>query len=104
MVSPPMLTDYFEVFERLRQRYPDMPCVDWVSALRDDAELVFPAIRIPEAFEDPDDAIFAECAVAGEADYLVRGDKEHVQAAVEIRGIPVLSPTRFLEVLEAAGM
>lgn len=53
LVSPPMLTEYAEVFERLRQRYPDKPRVDWVSALRDDAELVFPAIRIPDADARP---------------------------------------------------
>jgi putative PIN family toxin of toxin-antitoxin system len=101
LVSPPILAEYTEVFERLRQRYPDQPCVDWVAALRDDAELVFPAVKIPDAFEDLDDVVFAECAVAGEADCLVSGDKEHVQAAGDVRGIPVLSPARFLEVLNA---
>ena len=101
LVSPPILTEYVEVFERLRQRYPDKPCVDWVAALRDDAELVFPAVRISDAFEDPGDAIFAECAVAGEATYLVSGDKQHVQTRGEVRGIAVLSPSRFLEVLKA---
>lgn len=101
LVSPPILAEYAEVFERLRQRYPDKPCVDWVAALRDDAELVFPAVKIPDAFEDVDDLIFAECAVAGEADYLVSGDQEHVQAAGDVCGIPVLSPARFLEVLRA---
>ncbi len=94
-----MLAEYSEVLERLRQRYPDKPCVDWISALRDDAELVFPAVRLPNAFADPDDALFAECAVAAEADFIVSGDKEHLQAAGEVRGIPVLSPARFLEIL-----
>lgn len=59
LVSPPMLAEYAEVLERLRLRYPDKPWVDWVAALRDDAELVFPAIRIPDAFLDPDDALLA---------------------------------------------
>ncbi len=102
LVSPPLLTECTEVFEGLRQRYRDKPCVDWVAALRDEAELVFPAIQIPDAFEDPDDAIFAECAVAGEAEYLVSVDKERVQAAGKVRGIPVLSPARFLEILQDA--
>lgn len=101
LVSPPMLAEYFEVLERLRHRYPDKPWVDWVSALRDDAELVFPAIQVPDAFDDPEDAMFAECAIAGKADYLVSGDKEHVQAAGSVRGIPVLSPARFLEAFRA---
>lgn len=102
LVSPAMLAEYAEVLERLRQRYPEKPFVDWVAALRDDAELVFPAVRMPQAFEDPDDVVFAECAVAGVADALVSGDKEHVQAVGSVRGIPVLSPSRFMEVLNAA--
>jgi putative PIN family toxin of toxin-antitoxin system len=101
LVSPPILAEYVDVLERLRQRYPDKPWVDWVSALRDAAELVFPALQIPDAFVDPDDAIFAECAVAGEADCLVSGDKAHLQAAASVRGIPILSPARFLEILGA---
>ena len=48
LVSPPIVAEYTEVFERLRQRYPDKPCVDWVAALRDDAELAFPTVRIPD--------------------------------------------------------
>jgi predicted nucleic acid-binding protein len=101
VVSPSVLVEYAEVLERLRQRYPDRPWVDWVSALRDDAELVFPAIRMPGAFADPDDALVAECAVTAEVDYIVSGDKRHLQSAVEIRGIPILSPARFLQVVQS---
>lgn len=99
LVSPPILAEYAEVLERLRGRYPDKPWVDWISALRDDAELIFPEIRIPDAFTDPNDALFAECAVAGEADYLVSGDKVHVQSARSIRGVSILSPAQFLKLI-----
>lgn len=101
LLSPSMLAEYAEVLERLRLRYPSKPWVDWVSLLRDDGELIFPAIRIPDAFKDPDDALFAECAVAGEADCIVSGDKEHIQSAGDVRGIPVFSPAVFLRVLSA---
>lgn len=98
-----MLTEYAEVFERLRQQHPEKPYVDWVSALRDAAELVFPAVKIPRVFLDPDDVVFAECAVAGEADVLVSGDKQHVQATGNVRGIPIMSPARFLGSLKTTG-
>lgn len=94
-----MFAEYAEVFDRLRHRYPEKPHVDWVSALRDDAELIFPAIRLPEVFIDPDVIQFAECAVAGEAGILVSGDKAHVQKAGSIRGILVVAPARFLELM-----
>lgn len=103
LISPAMLVEYSEVFERLRLKYPQKPCVDWVSALTDDAELIFPAVKFPNVFQDPDDAIFAEVAVAGEADCLVSGDKAHIQVVGEIRGIPVVSPMRFLEMLKTSG-
>ena len=74
-----------------------------VSALRDDAELLFPGVRIPDPFADPDDEMLGECAVAGEADFIVSGHKAHVQAVVSIRGIPILSPARFLKLLRAKG-
>ncbi len=99
LVSPAILSEYAEVFERLQNRYPKKAFVDWVSALRDDAEIVFPAIRIDDAFDDPDDAPFAECAVAGEADCIVSGDKEHMQKRQTVLGIPVLSPTQFLTLI-----
>jgi predicted nucleic acid-binding protein len=47
-------------------------------------------------FDDPDDNKFLECAVVAEADYLISGDEQHVQAVEEYRGVQIVSPREFL--------
>jgi predicted nucleic acid-binding protein len=37
-----------------------------------------------------------ECALAAEADYIVSGDKKHLLALREFRGISIVSPAEFL--------
>lgn len=49
---------------------------------------------------DPKDDIFVQTALAGEADYIVSGDK-HLLGLREHRGIPVVTPVAFLAILEA---
>lgn len=44
---------------------------------------------------DPDHRIL-ECALAAEADYLVTGDKKHLQPLKTFRGIAIVSPREFL--------
>jgi predicted nucleic acid-binding protein len=48
-------------------------------------------------FDDPDDDVFLECAVEANADYLVSGDEQHVQAVGEYRGVAIVSPRQFLD-------
>ena len=45
--------------------------------------------------DDPDDDKILECAVAGNADYIVSGDS-HLLDIEEHRGVEILSPDEFL--------
>jgi len=49
--------------------------------------------------EDPPDDRYLECAVEGEAAYIVSGDRLLLRLRV-YRGIPILTPRAFLEVLQ----
>jgi predicted nucleic acid-binding protein len=42
-----------------------------------------------------------ECALAGEADFIVSGDKKHLLALRQFQGIPIVSPADFLRRLAA---
>jgi predicted nucleic acid-binding protein len=42
-----------------------------------------------------------ECALAGEADFIVSGDKQHLLALRQFQGIPIVSPADFLRRLAA---
>jgi putative PIN family toxin of toxin-antitoxin system len=48
--------------------------------------------------EDPPDDRYLECAIEGEAEYIVSGD-QHLLALGEYRGIRILTPRAFLDVL-----
>ena len=49
--------------------------------------------------EDPPDDRYLECAVEGEAAYVVSGDRLLLRLGV-YQGIPILTPRAFLEVLQ----
>jgi predicted nucleic acid-binding protein len=76
--------------------YPDRKCVAWPAALAESAELVFPVERTTGATSDPDDEMILECALAAEADFIVSGDKKHLLALRQFRGIPIVSPAELL--------
>ena len=46
---------------------------------------------------DPDDSKVLACAVAGNADVIVTGDRKHLLPLNNFRGIPILSPADFLD-------
>lgn len=67
----------------------------FVKNLRGHAEFVEIHGKISEIAADPTDNIFLECAVDGEADYIISGDK-HLLDLVTYSGIPILKAKDFL--------
>ncbi len=56
---------------------------------------VSPTVKLDVIKADPKDNIILECAVAGNADYIVSGDK-HLLDLKEFSGIKILKPAEFL--------
>jgi putative PIN family toxin of toxin-antitoxin system len=79
VLSPEIIKEILEVLHRssLRQRFPriDEVAVDRVLATFERAEVVTPLTSI-SVCRDPDDDKFFECAVAGEAGYIVSEDND----------------------------
>lgn len=96
VVSSALLAEYHETIEELRLDYPERKCAEWVAALTESAELVFPVERAAGATIDPDDEMILECAQAAEADFIVSGDKKHLLALRQFQGIPIVSSADFL--------
>ncbi len=101
VVSCNLLAEYHETVEELSLDYPDRKRVEWVEALTESAELVFPTDRATGATPDPDDEMILECALAAEADFIVSGDKKRLLALRQFQGIPIVSPAEFLRRLAA---
>ena len=96
VVSSNLLAEYHETVEELSLDYPDRKRVEWVEALTESAELVFPTDRATGATPDPDDEMILECALAAEADFIVSGDKKHLLALRQFRDIPIVNSAEFL--------
>lgn len=82
-----------------RHRWPE-ECIQ--TFIEDLAYLAIPTpgkLRLNVIKDDPADDRYLECAVEGEADYIVSGDR-HLLDLQEYQGIQVLSPRAFLEALK----
>lgn len=101
VVSPATLAEYHETVEELRLRYAERKPVEWGDALAESAVLVFPTDRASGATSDPDDEMILECALTGEVDYIVSGDKKHLLSLSEFRGIRIVSPAEFARIVAA---
>ena len=101
VTSPEINEEVLEVANRpkLRDKYGlgnslfDMAVILWKLA-----EVVtdLPSVKI---VSDPDDDKFLSAALGGQADYLVTGDTRHLLVLKEWRGIQIVNPARFLEIL-----
>jgi uncharacterized protein len=63
-------------------------------------EIITPNITLHVIPEDPDDDRILECAVEGEANLIVSGDR-HLRRLRVYQGIPIVQPTDFLRTLGA---
>lgn len=98
LVSEPILAEYGRVLRRAnvraRHRWTEPMIAEQIDEFEEFGVMVEPSERVSAVENDPDDNIFLECAVGGEADYIVSGDA-HLLALREFRGIHILSPAVF---------
>lgn len=98
LMSQPIVDEYVRVLQRFP--IPAEVSDELVALLghRDVTEWVQPLVRIHEIVEDPPDNRFLECAVAGQADAIVSGDK-HLLRLETFHGVPILTPRAFLQTI-----
>jgi uncharacterized protein len=74
----------------------------WLEDLAHLALMTPGTLSIAVIQDDPSDNRYLECAVEGEAEYLVSGDRVLI-AMGTFQGIQILSPHAFLEILRTEG-
>lgn len=103
LVSPAILREYERVFRYPRIKKHLALSEEKIAAILDDfselAETIVPTKSLSVVTTDPDDNKFIECAVAGDADYIVTGDP-HLVDLGKYRGIFIVPPAVFLVFLE----
>jgi len=72
---------------------------EFLAELIECARIVSPAQKVQVIANDPEDNKFVECAIAGEANYIVSGDG-HLLSLREYRGIRIINASDFLKALQ----
>jgi uncharacterized protein len=100
LTSPTLLK---ELDEKLRGKFEVSPeDADLIrTRLESCALIVTPGIVLEVIKEDPDDDRVLECAVAGEADYVVSGDR-HLLKLGSYDGTPIVTVRQFMDAIEAS--
>jgi putative PIN family toxin of toxin-antitoxin system len=106
LISEDVLAELAKVlhYERIQRRYRDKVSDNLINAYfikrRQISTLVETHSKVAVVQADPDDDILIACALDGDANYIVSGDR-HLLSLREYRGIKVVAPNTFLSILEA---
>jgi putative PIN family toxin of toxin-antitoxin system len=84
---------------REKFRWTDRQVREAVLELRLITTRIHPTLHLSGVVQDADDHRILECAVAARVDYLITGDKRHLQPLKHFRGVQIVSPREFLDEL-----
>lgn len=100
VVSEAILDEYRRVlaYEHIQKvhQMPTEEIEEAINDLRDLSIAVEPTEALDMVQSDPSDNKFFECAVAGQADFIVSGDTKHILPIREYKDIYIVSPAEFL--------
>jgi uncharacterized protein len=104
IVSEPILTEYRDALmqEPVKRRHgmSDAEITEAVEELAQLSVVVVPKITVTVVVDDPDDNKFLECALAGNAPYVISRDP-HLLTVGTYEQIHILRPHIFLETIAA---
>ena len=89
-------------YPRLHRYYDAQARIRFVALVASLSEIVDLPHEVPHICRDPDDDWVIACAVAGDADVIVTGDRD-LLGLIQVSRIPILSARQFRELLRAEG-
>lgn len=99
LFSTDIFDEYFEVIARSKFGQEEKDIRELADLLTEKAIAIDCKFKLNIVKDDPDDNKFLECAVAGEADYIVSGD-QHLLNLREYKNIPILTLRELLKKIE----
>ena len=97
-LSPVILDEFKDVMARPKFGLGHETIFTITRENEDIFSFVFPKIVIERIKDDPDDNVILECALTGDAEYIVTGDP-HLLSLDSFKGIQILRPAAFLNEL-----
>ena len=96
VLSKQILIEYQRVADELTVKYPQIKIMPIIELVTIHAQFIdTTGIKI-SVCEDPDDDKFIECAIAGNCDIIISGDR-HLLKIGEYRGVRIIKPREFME-------
>ncbi len=96
LVSPSILDEYQRIGAELVLQFRDVDLKAFLDLLTLQAKIVLAPTLPPVIRDDPSDDKFLEAAAAGNASYIISGDK-HLVTLSEFQGIQILKPRDFAQ-------
>jgi putative PIN family toxin of toxin-antitoxin system len=103
-ISPQIYSELLRVFKypRIAKRLERGQATKLLENLSALAEWAEGKLKLDILTLDPSDNIYLACAVEAHCDYLVTGDRDHFEeAGTEYRGVRIVIPRDFLDLLAA---
>lgn len=96
VMSPDILDEYYRVSDELQERFPEIDAEPLLTLIASNCEMIENTSLPFPVCEDPDDDKFIACAVSGNAQCIVSGDK-HLLTVGTYENISIVNPSTFLE-------
>ena len=93
------VSEIIKVLKDFKIKLPDDMIKEWVDLIVRNSIILEPKEKILAVKDDSKDDIFIETAVAGNVDYIASQDS-HLLKLKEFRGIKIITPEEFNEILE----
>jgi putative PIN family toxin of toxin-antitoxin system len=100
LITSPILLDELQDKLRDKFKFSKHDLRELTADVRQCALIVTPSIFLSVIEDDPDDDRVLECALAGEADYIVSGDR-HLLDLKFYRNVSIVSVRDFMDAMEA---
>ena len=96
VTSPVILAEYREVALRLSEQYPVIDILPFIDLVMVHAEIIQAESLPSPVCEDPDDDMFLACALAGDCQIIISGDK-HLLKLNGYQDIAIIRPKAFVD-------
>jgi putative PIN family toxin of toxin-antitoxin system len=94
VVSADMISEFTRVMNDFKIQLPQSMIRQWTNLILRNSIMVEPKEKISVVKDDPDDNMFIEAAVAGDAEYIISQDK-HLLKLKSCKGIKIVKPEEF---------
>ena len=98
-LSMPILEEMIAVLRRRKFGFTAEQSMRIMEELHSLCDMVAPDSEMNAVPQDPDDNRILGCALAAKADFIISGDS-HLTAMGQFNGIPIMTPSKFLDILE----